>query len=117
MKYNMASLVCALILAAIGFTASQAHADKAAPYEITIVLENHVFQPSVLSLPAGQKLSLTIINNDNTEEEFDSDDLGREVWLKPNGRSRVYLGPLQPGHYGFQGERHAASAHGVLNVQ
>ncbi len=101
----------------VSMVASPLDAATATPVELTITLENHVFQPATLTAPVGQKIHLTIINRDDSEEEFDSDDLGREVWLKPKGQGEAYFGPLKAGRYSFQGEMHGSTAQGTFNVQ
>ncbi len=85
--------------------------------EFTLTLKNHVFMPATLTVPAGQKIHIIMINQDNSEEEFDSDDLGREIWVKPLGQADVYFGPLKAGHYNFQGEMHASTAQGIIDVK
>ena len=65
-----------LSLVALGLVMSfsaSAHAD-----EYVLTLKDHHFSPKTLSIPAGQKVKLTIKNLDPTPAEFESSDLNRE---------------------------------------
>lgn len=79
-----------------------------------LVLENHLFFPSRLEVPAGTKFVLVIENRDSTPEEFDSFDLNREKVIFPNRSSRVYVGPLEVGSFQFSGEYNSSTARGVV---
>lgn len=46
--------------------------------DYTLILKDHHFQPAELIVPAGEKIKLTIDNQDITSEEFDSHALNRE---------------------------------------
>lgn len=102
------SLVLALALA------SAAAAD--APPAITLTLKNHRFTPASLTVPAGQKVRVTLINQDPATEEFDSHDLRLEEVVTPMGRISFDVGPLQPGQYSFMGEFHAETAQGKVTA-
>ena len=47
-------------------------AAEALPDNVTIILENHSFAPGHLSVPAGRRIRVVLINRDTTAEEFDS---------------------------------------------
>lgn len=79
-----------------------------------LVIKNHRFEPSSLTVPAGKRVKLVIKNGDNTAEEFDSDDLHREKVISAGGQGSVYIGPLAAGTYKFMGEYHAATAQGRI---
>ncbi len=85
--------------------------------ELTIVIKNHRFDPSEITLPAGKRLKLVIDNQDATPEEFESHDLRREKIVAGNSKATVWIGPLQPGTYSFFGEYHEATAKGTLIVK
>jgi plastocyanin len=104
--------VAALILASVS---SAAIAD--APAAITLTLKNHRFTPSAFDVPAGQKVRVTVINQDPAEEEFDSRDLGVEEVVTPLGRTSFDIGPLKPGEYRFMGEFHHSTAQGSLTAR
>ncbi|MDP9056806.1 MAG: cupredoxin domain-containing protein [Pseudomonadota bacterium] len=84
------------------------------PTGVTLTLQNHRFTPSALTVPAGQKLHVTLINDDPAMEEFDSDDLVVEEDVTPKGRTGFDIGPLAPGEYHFMGEFHAKTAQGKI---
>lgn len=82
--------------------------------EYTLTLRNHRFVPAQLTIPAGKKVKLLVVNEDATPEEFESHELNREKIVTGNGRITVYVGPLKPGRYPFFGEFHMDTAQGVL---
>ena len=85
--------------------------------EFTMVLKNHVYQPSELKIPAGTKFKIIVRNEDATPEEFESTDFGREKIVPPNSSIEVYVGPLKAGTYGFFGDFHQDTAKGRLIVE
>lgn len=84
-------------------------------FELTI--KNHMFEPSVLTIPAAQKVKLVIKNEDATPEEFESHPLNREKIIPGNSTGVILLGPLDAGEYSFVGEFHEDTAHGKLIVK
>ena len=104
----------ALIAAAILALAGPAWAD--APAGITLTLKNHRFTPATLTIPAGQKVRVTLINQDPATEEFDSHDLRLEEVVTPMGRINFNIGPLPAGQYSFMGEFHAGTAQGKVTA-
>lgn len=86
----------------------------AAEPEFTLVLKDHRFTPAELTVPAGQKVKLTVENQDSTPEEFESYDLNREKIVPPGGKITVMVGPLKPGKYEFFGEFNEKTARGSL---
>ena len=109
---NIRSLVCAV--AALATLAGSASAGS--PTAITLTLKNHRFTPSVLVIPAGEKVRVTLVNQDPATEEFDSRDLRLEKAVTPMGRVSFDIGPLQAGQYRFTGEFHTATAQGEVTV-
>lgn len=85
--------------------------------EYTLVIKDHVYQPSELKVPAGTKFKLIVRNEDPTPEEFESTDFNREKIVLPNSSIIVYVGPLRAGNYGFFGDFHQATAKGRLIVE
>jgi hypothetical protein len=57
---------------------------------------------------------ITVINNDDTAEEFDSVALKVEKVVPGKSKGVVRIGPLKPGRYPFIGEFHEATAKGVV---
>ena len=86
----------------------------AAPPEFTLVITNHRFEPSELTVPAGQKIKLVVDNRDATPEEFESRSLNREKIVPGRSKSTIWIGPLKPGSYDFAGEYHEATARGRI---
>jgi hypothetical protein len=85
---------------------------KAATQEIEITIRDHLFFPSTIEVPAGQKVRLIIINEDPTAEEFESYGLNREKVISGNSRTVIFIGPLQAGEYPFFGEFYPRTAQG-----
>ncbi len=91
-----------------------APAALAADADYTLIIEDHRFQPSELTIPQGQKIRISIENRDGTAEEFDSYSLNREKIIAGHSRATLYVGPLDAGSYPFIGEYHEATAKGVI---
>lgn len=83
----------------------------------TIVLQNHRFNPSNTTVPAGKKVKLLVINKDASIDEFHSDDLGVEKIISGNSKAIINIGPLKPGRYSFMGEFNATTAQGVVTAK
>lgn len=81
---------------------------------IVMTLDHHRFTPSQVSVPAGEKIAIELINRDAATEEFDSHDLKVEKLVTPGGRATFTVGPLAPGAYSFMGEFHPETAQGRL---
>lgn len=79
-----------------------------------VVIKDHRFVPAEIRVPAGQKIRLTIDNQDSGPEEFESHELNREKVIPGNSKGVVFVGPLAPGKYPFFGEFNARTAQGVL---
>ena len=100
-----------LVFAAIA-TLFAAPALAAAPTNVVMTLDHHRFTPSEVSVPAGEKITIRLINHDSATEEFDSHDLQVEKLVTPSGHATFTIGPLKPGAYSFMGEFHPATAQG-----
>ncbi len=87
---------------------------QAADQEIEIVIRDHLFFPSMIEVPANQKIRLLIINEDPTPEEFESYELNREKVIPGNSRTVIFIGPLRPGEYPFFGEFYPRTAQGRI---
>jgi len=102
-----AVLLLALILAIGTSAAAQEPA-------YTLVIKDHQFQPTEIEIPAGQKIALTVKNNDPTPEEFESTELRREKVVAGGEQITVYVGPLKPGKYEFFGDFNPKTARGHI---
>lgn len=100
----------ALLLALAGAV----HADSS---EYRLVIKDHRFEPTTLTLPAGRKVKLVIENQDPTPEEFESHPLNREKVIPGNSKTFIYIGPLDPGVYPFFGEFNPTTATGTITVK
>jgi plastocyanin len=101
-----------LILAALLAPASNARGEDA--FTATITIRDHRFEPTELHVPAGKRISLTIINADPLSEEFDSSALKVEKVIAGKSQGVVHISPLNPGRYDFIGEYHEQTAKGQV---
>lgn len=83
----------------------------------SLVIKDHRFQPAEISVPSGKKIKLLIENQDATPEEFESHGLNREKVIAGKSKATIYVGPLAPGRYTFEGEFNAKTAQGVIIAQ
>lgn len=88
----------------------------AATPTIEVRIENHIFVPDVIFIPAAQKVRLMVINSDPTPEEFESYELNREKVIAGGRQAAIFVGPLSPGDYPFFGEFNPKTAQGVVRV-
>jgi hypothetical protein len=84
--------------------------------EFTIVIRDHRFEPVQVQVPAGKKFRIVIDNQDSSPEEFESYALNREKHIGPNSRVTIFLGPLDPGRYLFEGESKTRGRDPALGV-
>lgn len=105
-----------LSLALLSFAATTAFA---AAEEFTLTIKDHAFEPKEITLPAGKKIKLLVVNKDATPAEFESKPLGREKVIPGKSTGTVNLGPLKPGRYSFVEEYHEndAAAQGTIVVK
>ena len=66
-----------------------------------LAIRNRAFEPSELSVPAGQKIELHVRNEDAAASEFESHELHREKIVPSGQEVVVYIGPLRAGRYEF----------------
>jgi plastocyanin len=81
---------------------------------IAVTLKNHKFSPATIHVKAGEPAVITLTNNDDTAEEFDSPALKVEKVVAGHSSGNIRLRPLSPGKYPFMGEYHAETAQGVV---
>lgn len=101
------------LLIAAGICATVA-STAAAELEFNITIHDHLFTPATLEVPAGQRIKLVVVNQDATEEEFESHDLHVEKIVSGGKSISVFVGPLDPGTFDFVGEHHEDTAKGTL---
>ncbi|MEI9805303.1 MAG: cupredoxin domain-containing protein [Pseudolabrys sp.] len=71
-----------------------------------MTIKDHKFTPEELKVPADQRVVITVINDDVTPEEFESNVLKVEKVIPGKSKGTVRVGPLKPGRYPFIGEFH-----------
>jgi plastocyanin len=89
-------------------------ASQAAEPEVQLAIKNHRFEPAEIKVKAGERVKLTVHNQDSTPEEFESKSLGREKVIPGGAKASLFIGPLKPGRYSFYGEYNEATAKGVV---
>lgn len=109
----MRRTVCLWAAALISVTVATA-SFAAGPPVVVLTLKDHRFTPSVVTVPAGLKVQVVVINQDRATEEFDSHDLRVEKLITPGATARFFIGPLKPGSYSFMGEFHPGTAQGRI---
>jgi hypothetical protein len=105
---RLARFLIVLLPAAFGAFPMDARADH--PFPLGLTLKDHVFDPAELKAPAGRDIAITLTNEDESFEEFDSDALGAGKIVTAKGKVTIKLGPLAAGRYPFRGEFHDATA-------
>ena len=93
-------------LLALTLISTAAVAATANDTEFTLTIKNHTFEPKEIVLPANKKVSLIVINLDDTPAEFESHPLNREKIIPAKSRAVIKLGPLNAGRYPFFEEFH-----------
>lgn len=102
------------LIVAAGVVSAFSGAALAGEPEVSLVIKDHRFIPEEVAVPAGQKVKLSIENQDSTPEEFESHELRREKVISGHSSATIWVGPLKPGTYPFVGEFHEATAKGRI---
>ena len=87
-------------------------AARAEDYVLTI--KGNKFSPAELTIPADEKVKITVKNLDATPAEFESYDLNREKVVSANSEIIVFVGPLKAGSYAFFDDFHRDMTKGTL---
>jgi len=80
----------------------------------SLSIKGKAFEPNELTVPAGQKITLTVKNLNPTPSEFESSDLNREKVVTGGNAITVFIGPLRPGSYEFFDDFNADTPHGRI---
>jgi Cupredoxin-like domain len=81
---------------------------------VSMTLQDHKFTPAEIHVKANRPTTVTLTNNDDQTEEFDSTSLKIEKIVTGHAAGRMRWRPLAPGHYPFMGEFHSDTAQGVV---
>jgi plastocyanin len=106
-----------LVVLSLALVLAMATSASAQDPPYTLMIKDHQFQPTEIEIPAGQKIALTVKNNDSTPEEFESTELRREKVVAGGEEITVYIGPLKPGKYEFFGDFNPKTARGHIVVK
>jgi Cupredoxin-like domain len=87
------------------------------PFTLELTLKDHQFEPAEIKAPANRPIEITLKNEDDGVEEFDSNSLRTEKIVTNHAAITIKLKPLAAGRYPFQGEYHAKTAQGMLVVE
>jgi plastocyanin len=82
--------------------------------EFTVTIKDHRFEPTEIRVPAGKRVTIYVVNDDPTPEEFESISMKVEKIIPGKSKGLVRVGPLAPGRYDFFGDFNQATAKGVL---
>lgn len=80
----------------------------------TLTLSAHKFSPAEIHVKANAPTTVTLTNNDDQAEEFDSTTLRIEKIVAGHSTGVMRWRPLAPGRYPFMGEFHSDTAQGVV---
>ncbi len=80
----------------------------------SLTLKDHKFSPAEIHVTANKPTTVTLINNDDQTEEFDSTSLKIEKVVVGHSTGTMRWRPLAPGRYPFMGEFHSETAQGVV---
>jgi plastocyanin len=106
-----------IVLPPAAFAAFPVEARTDDPFPLGLTLKDHVFDPAELKAPAGNDIAITLKNEDESFQGFDSDARRAEKIVTAKGKVTIKLEPLAVGRYPFRGEFHDATAQGVLVVE
>ena len=104
----MKSLALAMILALVP-AATMAQDNTA-----SLTLKDHRFAPAEIHVKANTPTTVTLTNEDDQAEEFDSTSLKIEKIVSGHSTGTMRWRPLRQGRYPFMGEFHSETAQGVV---
>lgn len=107
-------LLSALGAALLLVVASKASAAAEPVFHLAIVKQ--AFEPDTLTIPAGQRVKIMVMNKDSIPAEFESNDFHVEVVIPGKTELPVYVKSLEPGTYHFFNDFHPQSK-GTLIVK
>ena len=81
---------------------------------VSLSLRDHKFSPAEIHVKANTLTTVSLTNNDDETEEFDSTSLKIEKVVKGHTTGTMRWRPLAPGRYPFMGEFHSDTAQGIV---
>ena len=81
---------------------------------VSLAIKDHKFAPAEIHVKAHNPTTVSLTNNDDQAEEFDSSALKIEKVVTGHATGIMRLRPLAPGRYPFMGEFHSETAQGVV---
>jgi plastocyanin len=105
--------IATAVVLAFGLTAG-AMRPAAAQESPTLTIKNNRFEPTEIRVPAGKRITIYIVNDDASPEEFESYSLKVEKIIPGNTKGLVRIGPLEKGRYEFFGDFHQDTAKGAV---
>ncbi len=111
----MRSKLWKIKISALGLVLFGSNVFAATPV-IELKIQDHLFFPEIIEIPANTKVKLLVNNLDPTAEEFESYELNREKVISGNRKAVIFIGPLPPGEYPFFGEFYPKTAQGKILV-
>lgn len=91
------------LFAVVGLATTAVHADSSV---IELRFEGHRFSPANLTVPAGEAITIRVVNASNETIEFESFRLNREKAVQPGEAIAVRLPALSAGSYDFYDDFH-----------
>jgi hypothetical protein len=109
--HAMNTLKYLTFMASLALSVAPVLADEAPK---TLALKDHRFTPAIIHVKANEPNVISLSNDDETAEEFDSTSLKVEKVVAGHSAGSIRLRPLAPGRYPFMGEYHSETAQGVV---
>jgi plastocyanin len=109
-RLAIATALAGLVVTAGVLTTPTAAADDSP----TLTIKNNRFEPTEIRVPAGKRVTVYIVNDDASPEEFESYSLKVEKIIPGKTKGLVRIGPLEKGRYEFFGDFHQDTAKGTV---
>ena len=88
-----------LVAASVASTLLSLSVGAADAPQYVLRITDQAFVPATLTVPAGQRVQLSVRNERRQPSEFESFDLNREKIVPPASTVTVWIGPLPTGKY------------------
>jgi hypothetical protein len=108
--YKNGLWVALFVVSFVSFGLGSARASE----DFKVIIKNHQFEPPELVVPSEKKIQILVENQDPSKEKFYSYDLHREKVISGNDKITLFVGPLKPGSYKYQGYYNPKTAQGTI---